>query len=82
MHDLVTNGEISYKELYEANNYLAIAEKADKYYYKKKNDNYQNRDFDFFIDSTIMQVKSVMRKCRNCGQKFWQGRLISQESIH
>ena len=48
LHDLVTNGEISYKELYEANNYLAIAEKADKYYHKKKNDNYQNRDFDFF----------------------------------
>lgn len=48
LHDLVANGEISYKDLYEASNYLEIAEKADKYYHKKKNDNHQNRDFDFF----------------------------------
>ena len=47
LHDLVQNGEMTYKELYEAKNYLAIAEKADKYYQKKNNEE-QNRNFDWF----------------------------------
>ena len=51
LEDLLDSGSMTYSELYKANNFLKIAEKADKYYSDKKDEDNKEHsyNFDWFI---------------------------------
>lgn len=49
-NDLLKSGKMTYTEFYKANNFLTVAEKADKYYKEERDSSKEKEyDFDWFI---------------------------------
>lgn len=75
LDDLLENGKITYFELYKCQNFLKIAKIADEYHQEKQEEESKFFDFDWFMRFLILRAMLVVRKCRDCGQKYCQMRL-------